>query len=277
MEDEDIVRNLTGTLGLHGRAAHVVDAWVNESEAMHQKPPLDRPPSLTDAVVTHVRDAIIRGEYTPGQQLAEAPLAQTLGTSRGTVREAMRVLANLGLVSRSSHRGTVVTLLTPRSAQETYTLRALLESFAARLAAESGRIDEGALAGLAKHVELIAVAGATGSVRGMLEADMEFHRALSALSGHELLMEYLAAVQTHSRRLLVYSDLYRPDFETMVQRHWDLLEVLRTSDPATVERAVSDHISDVGRSIVSRMPSAPSRGREGHPRVRATAPPPVPR
>jgi DNA-binding GntR family transcriptional regulator len=163
-----------------------------------------------------------------------------------------------------------VSLLTPKWAQETYTLRALLESFAARLAVEGGRMDEAALAGLAMHVELIAAAGETGSVRGMLEADMEFHRALSALSGHDLLMEYLAAVQTHSRRLLVYSDLYRPDFKAMVQRHWDLLAILRVGDPVTVERAVSDHISDVGRSIVARMTAAPTPGRGDPPRGRAT-------
>jgi len=58
---------------------------------MQELRPLSRPQSLTDAVVMYVRDAVINGELAPGQQLSEANLAQTLGTSRGTVREAMRV------------------------------------------------------------------------------------------------------------------------------------------------------------------------------------------
>ena len=85
---------------------------------MQELRPLSRPQSLTDAVVMYVRDAVIHGELAPGQQLSEAQLAQTLGTSRGTVREAMRVLENLGLVSRSAHRGPVVTLITPQRARE---------------------------------------------------------------------------------------------------------------------------------------------------------------
>ena len=237
------------------------DAGGHVGRAMPDQSPLNRPPSLTDAVVAHIRDAIVRGDYAPGELLAEAPLAQALRTSRGTVREAMRVLSNLGLISRSSHRGPVVTLLTPVRAQEIYTLRALLESFAARRAIETGRVDGAALAGLARHVDLIAVATATGGLQGVVEADMRFHRELSALAGHELLMEHLATVHTHSLRLLAYSDLYRPDFEVVVQRHRDLLDVLSTGDPATVERAVSDHISEVGESIVAKMsgiaPSGP--------------------
>ena len=51
---------------------------------------LDRPPSLTDAVVAHIRDGIIAGSYAPGQPLTELQLSDELGTSRGTVREALR-------------------------------------------------------------------------------------------------------------------------------------------------------------------------------------------
>jgi DNA-binding GntR family transcriptional regulator len=220
---------------------------------MQHPSPLDRPPSLTDAVVDHIRDGIIHGEYAPGQTLAEAPLAQALGTSRGTVREAMRVLANLGLVSRSSHREPVVSLLTPDRAEEIYTLRALLESFAARLAVENGRVDEAALERLSARAEAIGVAGSNGTAREMVEADMAFHRELSALAGHELLLEHLAAIQTHSRRLLMYSDLYSPDVDVVVRRHRDLLAIVRSGDPEAVERAVADHIGSVGRTIASRM------------------------
>jgi DNA-binding GntR family transcriptional regulator len=218
--------------------------------------PLHRPPSLTDAVVAHIRDGIIRGLYAPGRQLGEAQLAEELGTSRGTVREAMRELASLGLVSRAAHRGAVVTPLTPRRAEEIYTLRAALESFAARRAVERGGVDEASLADLARHVGAIRDAGAAGDIGGMVKADMDFHSALSALAGHELLMEHLEAIQAHSRRLLVYSELYQPeahDAGIVVARHERLMEVLRAGDPAAVVAAVEDHISSTGRTIVERM------------------------
>jgi DNA-binding GntR family transcriptional regulator len=227
---------------------------------MQELRPLSRPQSLTDAVVMYVRDAVINGELAPGQQLSEASLAQTLGTSRGTVREAMRVLGNLGLVSRSAHRGPVVTVLTPRRAREIYTLRDLLESYAARLAAEQGRIDEAGIALLEERQRVLAGAARDGDVGALVEADMQFHMALSGLAGHELLSEHLTEIHMHSRRLLVYSDYYSdnydPDFAALVARHARLIDVVRDGDPDTIERAVSDHITEVGRKIVEKMEAA---------------------
>jgi DNA-binding GntR family transcriptional regulator len=214
---------------------------------------LDRPPSLTDAVVAHIRDAIIRGAYAPGQPLTEAQLSDELGTSRGTVREALRVLAGLRLVTRSAHRGAVVSTLTARDAEEIYTLRASLESFAAQLAVGRGYVDEAALETLDGHVTAIARAAADHDVTGMVAADMEFHTALSSLSHHALLCEHLAAIQVHSRRLLFYSDLYRPQPEVVVRRHQDLLALLRGGDAKQVSLAVDEHITGPNRDIVAMM------------------------
>jgi len=214
---------------------------------------LDRPPSLTDAVVSHIRDGIIRGTYAPGQPLTEAGLSEELGTSRGTVREALRELGSLGLVTRSAHKGAVVSSLTAKDAEEIYTLRAALESFAAQLAVERGHLDAAALTMLSGRVDAIAQAADAGDVPGMVAADMEFHAALSALSDHDLLLEHLAAIQVHGRRLLFYSDLYRPTPEIVVRRHRDLLDVLRGGDAYRVSLAVDEHITGPHLDIVDRM------------------------
>ena len=214
---------------------------------------LDRPPSLTDAVVAHIRDGIVRGAYEPGQALTEAQLADELGTSRGTVREALRVLDGLGLVERTAHRGAAVSRLTPRRAEEIYTLRAALESLAAQLAVERGNIDAVAQMALSTLVDAIEAAAQREDLSGMVHADIDFHRALSAYSGHDLLMEHLDAIQAHSRRLLFYSDLYQPEPELVVRRHRHLLQVLRTGDAFKVAIAVDEHITGPGRDIVHEM------------------------
>lgn len=219
---------------------------------------LDRPPSLTDAVVAHIRDGIIRGAYAPGRSLTEASLADELGTSRGTVREALRVLSGLGLVTRSARRGAIVSSLTSRRAEEIYTLRAALESFAVQLAVERGNLDPEAMAVLCRHVEAIKEAAAAEDLRGMVHADIDFHRALSSYCGHALLMEHLDAIQVHSRRLLFCSDLYAPEPEVVVRRHEELMSVLRTGDAYRAAVAVDRHISGPGADIVVRM-----RAREG--------------
>ena len=225
---------------------------------------LDRPPSLTDAVVAHLRDGIIRGTYAPGQPLTEAGLADELGTSRGTVREALRVLGSLGLVTRPAHRGATVSSLTPQRAEEVYTLRAALESFAAQLAVERDHLDATAMAVLSGHVGAISVAADANDLEGMVNADIEFHRALSSYAGHALLMEHLDAIHVHSRRLLFYSDLYQPDPEVVVRRHRDLMAVLQSGDAYRVAVAVDQHITGPGRDIVTRMHARERDGGELH-------------
>lgn len=94
---------------------------------------------------------------------------------------------------------------------------------------------------------------------------MQFHVSLSALAGHELLLEQLGAIHTHSRRLLAYSDLYTPDFGVVVQRHELLIDVIKGRDPEVIEHAVSDHITEVGRSIVAKMLAVTSTSGEPTP------------
>jgi DNA-binding GntR family transcriptional regulator len=222
---------------------------------------LQRPQSLTDAVVAYIRDAIISGRFGPGQQLTEGALSQTLGTSRGTVREAMRVLANLGLVSLNAHRGASVTTLTPTGAREIYTLRAVLESFAARTAAEAGLLDATAIGVLEERDAALDNAVHAGDVGAMVEADIRFHETLSAMARHQLLLEHLHTIQAHSRRLLIHSELYRTDAETVSRRHLVILEAIRAGDPEQIERIVSEHIAEVGRDIVARMSADASLSR----------------
>jgi DNA-binding GntR family transcriptional regulator len=132
-------------------------------------------------------------------------------------------------------------------------LRAALESFAAQLAAERGYLDEAALILLGRRLKALEDTAEPGDVPAMVDADLDFHTALSGLSHHELLIEHLAAIQVHSRRLLFYSDLYRPQPDVVVGRHRDLLEVLRTGDPYQVSLAVDKHITGPGRDIVDKM------------------------
>ena len=98
---------------------------------------LQRPDTMMEAVSKSIRDAIVRGNFAPGARLPEIALATALNTSRGTVREALRVLADIGLVDVFPRRGAFVSQLSSRQTWEITSLRALLEPYAARLALEA--------------------------------------------------------------------------------------------------------------------------------------------
>jgi DNA-binding GntR family transcriptional regulator len=156
---------------------------------------LERPESLVSAVARYIRDAIMHGEYAPGRALPEVWLADQLQTSRGTIREAFRVLADQSLVEIIPHRGSFVAKLTPRKAYEIYTLRAELESYAVRLVMERGGYSSAAMADLRTALERLNVDTTQADQYELAEADMRLHELLSGESEHQVLLETLGSLR----------------------------------------------------------------------------------
>lgn len=83
--------------------------------------------SVADQVAGILRQRVLNGELRPGTSLQEIPLAESLGVSRNTMREAMRILSLEGLLKRSIHRGISVAQLSIQDVQEIYHVRRVLE------------------------------------------------------------------------------------------------------------------------------------------------------
>jgi DNA-binding GntR family transcriptional regulator len=88
--------------------------------------------------LVQLRDLILKGEFAPGERLAEIPLAARLGMSRTPVRVALASLEREGLVSPSSSGGYTMRKFTPQEIQDAIDVRGHLEGMAARLLAERG-------------------------------------------------------------------------------------------------------------------------------------------
>ena len=91
----------------------------------------------TSALV-RIREMILRGKLTPGQRLAEAPLAEMLGMSRTPVRQALPVLAREGLLQEHETRGYIVRGFSTADILDALDVRGALEGLAARRVAEGG-------------------------------------------------------------------------------------------------------------------------------------------
>ncbi len=94
--------------------------------------------SQQSRVLIQLRDLILKGEFVPGERLAEIPLAEKLGASRTPVRLALASLEHEGLIEPSPGGGYQMRRFTSREIDDAIRVRGMLEGMAARLLAEDG-------------------------------------------------------------------------------------------------------------------------------------------
>jgi DNA-binding GntR family transcriptional regulator len=203
--------------------------------------------SLRAEVRERLRQAIMQGELKPGEQIVESRLARQLGISQAPVREALRELEQMGLVVNHMRRGTFVRELTAQDAWEMYTLRAQLESMAARLALP--HLTDADMDEMERLIEAMVEAGRTGNAEELTSADAHFHEFLCERSGHKLLMRMWRSIHPLNWTQLTVAVLHR-DLVQLAERHRDIVDALRTRDAEAVDRAVQHHLLAVGEQVV---------------------------
>lgn len=214
---------------------------------------LQRPRTLTEAVIAHIQDVIIAGRYRPGEPLSEVRLATEFGTSRGTVREALRALADDGLVDIFPHRGSFVSSITAQKVKELYQLRERLEPFAVRLGIENGILrDERHLERVKATLAQLGQAADERRTPELIEAERELHRLLWSFSGNELLTETVRSLYVQTRRVLAYTRAFELG-DDQYEHHHELVSQILTGDADAAEQAVASHLRASCDVMLERM------------------------
>jgi DNA-binding GntR family transcriptional regulator len=202
---------------------------------------------IRDNVLSSIRAAILEGTFEPEERLIETDLARQLGTSRGPVRDALKELAQEGLVVIHPYKGAEVASFSASDIQEIYVLRNLLEGYATRLAVEnatSADIDH-----MQEIYDEMQALADEEDRSGLVEKDIEFHRELCHLSGNQRLLDVWTSLAAQVRLFLVLANqvFFEPDF--IVSTHTDTMKAMRNRDPDAAEKAVKKHMYEVGRTI----------------------------
>lgn len=156
--------------------------------------------SLPALVQARIERMILDGQLRPGEPLREVALAETLGVSRGPVREAFRGLEEKGLVLIEKNCGVQVRTLSHAQADDIYEVRVTLETLIGEKAASQAS-PEG-LAEVARLLEDMAVAAQDSDVNPYTSLNMRFHDTLARLTGNTVLHETY-------RRLVAQLSLFR--------------------------------------------------------------------
>ena len=196
--------------------------------------------SLPALVQRELERMILTGDLGAGAKLNEVAIAESLGVSRGPVREAFRALEESGLVRLEKNRGVFVRQVAVEEADEIYEVRAVLDEYVGRRVAQSAT--PGDVKSLRALVERMDRAAARNDVDGYHAANLEFHDALVALAGNgKLLAMY--------RRLVNELHLYRRatlaqagTLPVSAREHHEILDKIAAGQAAAAGRALFDHV-----------------------------------
>lgn len=195
--------------------------------------------SLDEDVADALRQAILKGDFQPGERLTELDLAARWRVSQGTIRAALKTLQYEGLVEVRPRRGTFVTKLDEADVLEIYSLRDALESLAARHAAL--RIADKDRRALERVLRAMRSAVEAGNRKRMLDLDFEFHRTIVEMSGHKRLMEMWSKIAVQTRLFLTMTDQFHHDLDGLLAIHEPLAEAILSGKVEKAFRLASHH------------------------------------
>ena len=201
-----------------------------------------------DLAEVAIRSAILSGQLAPGAELREAALGAQLGLSRTPIREALLSLQAAGLIETTRGRVARVRQLSFEELVAAYELRAVVEGFAARMAA--ARTTPEALKAMRDSCLRFESLLDTEDASLLVKENEVFHGLVHASSGNMW-------VPSVARQLvevpLVYSAYaaYAPDRRRLSHRqHEMLLDTLERRDADGAERIMEQHITDAGEAAL---------------------------
>ncbi|MEU4650629.1 GntR family transcriptional regulator [Nocardia fluminea] len=201
----------------------------------------DLPASLVEMTAEHVRAEILSGALAPGERVGEEALCARLGISRAPVREALRRLAEQGLVEHLPRRGYRVVVWSAHDIVELFEVRRALEQHALTAALPSPDLRLGRVR--AALAELTAADRRKDWV-ARDDAHRRFHVEIVALAGNRQLdlvyEQILVKLQLAMARNLREETEAGARLEG-VRRHEELLAAVETNDPLRTATALRRH------------------------------------
>lgn len=187
-----------------------------------------------------LRSAIMSGQYRTGERLKETELAEHLGVSRGTVRQALQHLQQEGLVTVSNRSRLHVNSLSPVQVRELFRVRAALEGLAVRriIALPERRA---VLSSLREAVSQLADADV--DFAGRVDADLGFHLQLCRLSGNSMLVETWHYLEGRVRIVIMGAGPDRAPVMMSRDRHELIVDAIEGGDLSAAVTVVNEHMS----------------------------------
>jgi DNA-binding FadR family transcriptional regulator len=209
--------------------------------------------SLSEEVAVRLKEQITAGKYSPDEQLPVEPeLMKLFGVGRSTIREAIKLLINSGLLrvqqgigtfveKPDNRRETMQQRLNRAKEQEVDEVRQLLERKIAEKAALNRSNKD--LRQISEYLAARKEAADEGSLADCINADIAFHNAIAIASGNEILADLYRSVSSHLKEWFLEKYSTTDVFVQTHLLHKRLYEAIEAKDSAKAWKVASDIIA----------------------------------
>ncbi|HTF11169.1 MAG TPA: FadR/GntR family transcriptional regulator [Asanoa sp.] len=214
--------------------------------------------ALTDEAIDKIKEMIVSGALGPGDRLPkEADLAERLGLSRNSLREAVKALSIIKVLDVRQGDGTYVTSLSPDLLLESLSfvvdfhrddtvlqfleVRRILEPAATALASRRMTDEE-----VAKLQRVLDELGSAPSVEALVANDLEFHRAIAAGSGNAALCSLIDGLSGPITRARIWRGLTQEGaVDKTREQHQAIVDAIAGREPELARSWATVHIAGV--------------------------------
>lgn len=206
---------------------------------------------LTDQVAARLRTWLVEGRIAPGGKLNERVLADQLRVSRTPLREAIKLLAQEGLVDLLPNRGAVAVKLTEADIVHAFEVLAGLEAMSGELAAQ--RIGDAALTELrAKHHEMLA-AFERRDLSNYYRLNAAIHTGINEAAANPVLAATYSRINARVQSMRFRTNQNEAKWRLAVQEHSLMMQALAERDGARLGRVLAEHLRHKRDTVLALM------------------------
>lgn len=197
-----------------------------------------------------IKKAILLKKLLPGQRLTEQWLGENLKMSRTPVRAALKKLEEERLVEMIANRGAFVYKPDMKEIKDVFDVRILLESYAAKTAANS--IEKMDLERLYLLLEEEKKAYRDKDFERFIQINSDIHLIPALITGNKVLIQQVRSLINWSNCYIILKDpFYERSVDTAINvpEHRDIVKALEAMDGKLAEKAVKKHLQTTLKSL----------------------------
>lgn len=215
----------------------------------------------SDSVYMELRGKILSRELKPAQRLLEVKIANEMGVSRTPVREALRRLANEGLVKIVPNSGARVASPSSHEMDNSYSVREYLENMSVELACRTG-MDKRTLERLDGLVRDGDAAYDAGDVDAFLAANNDFHRIIAEAGKNYVLSEYVDNIIQRTNVYIYFYSKFVESENKSSGEHRAILRAIAQRDRIGAQELMKQHLERVHAMFSEAAAKAKEKDKE---------------